>query len=38
LALVTHLLELLATFIGEALTLRLVQQVWSKAALKRETS
>lgn len=33
LALVGHLLELLATFIGEALTLRLVQQVWPKAAL-----
>lgn len=32
-ALVGHLLELLVTFIGEALTLRLVQQVWPKAAL-----
>lgn len=32
-ALVTHLLELLATFIGEALTLRLVQQIWPKTAL-----
>ena len=32
-ALVTHLLELLATFIGEALTLRLVQQIWPKIAL-----
>ena len=28
--LVTQLLELLATFIGEALTLRLVQQIWPK--------
>lgn len=33
LALVVHLLELLATFIGEALTLRLVQQVWPRAKL-----
>jgi hypothetical protein len=32
-ALVTHLLELLSTFIGEALTLRFVQQVWPEAAL-----
>lgn len=32
-ALLGHLLELLATFIGEALTLRLVQQVWPKVAL-----
>jgi hypothetical protein len=32
-ALVTHFLELLVTFIGEQLTLRLVQQVWPKAAL-----
>jgi hypothetical protein len=38
LALVTHLLELLATFIGEALTLRLVQQVWPKVALNPETT
>jgi hypothetical protein len=30
--LVTQLLELLATFIGEALTLRLVQNVWPNAA------
>lgn len=30
--LVTHLLELLATFIGEALTRRLVQQVWPSTA------
>ena len=33
LALVVHLLELLATFIGEALTLRLVQQVWPRVVL-----
>jgi hypothetical protein len=33
LALVASLLELLATFIGEALTLRLVQQVWPRVAL-----
>jgi len=32
-ALVVNLLELLVTFIGETLTLRLVQQVWPKAAL-----
>jgi hypothetical protein len=32
-ALVAQLLELLATFIGEALTLRLVQQKWPKIAL-----
>lgn len=32
-ALVTRLLELLATFIGEALTRRLVQQVWPKIPL-----
>ena len=38
LALVVHLLELLATFIGEALTLRLVQQVWPKATLQTEHS
>jgi len=31
--LVTRLLELLATLIGEALTLRLVQQIWQKTAL-----
>ena len=37
-ALVTHLLELLATFIGEALTLRLVQQVWPKTALGHSQS
>lgn len=29
--LVTHLLDLLATFIGEGLTLRLVQEVWPEA-------
>jgi hypothetical protein len=33
-ALVAHLLGLLATFIGEALTRRLVQQVWPKTALE----
>lgn len=38
LALVAHLLELLATFIGEALTLRLVQQVWPRAALNPGTA
>jgi hypothetical protein len=32
-ALVTHLLGLLTTFIGAALTLRLVQQVWPKTPL-----
>jgi hypothetical protein len=32
-ALVAQLLELLATFIGEALTLRIVQQTWPKTAL-----
>jgi hypothetical protein len=32
-ALVTHLLILLVTFIGEALTFRLVQEVWPKAAI-----
>lgn len=32
-ALVAQVLELLATFIGEALTLRLVQQIWPKTAL-----
>lgn len=32
-ALVTHVLELLETLVGEALTRRLVQQVWPKAAL-----
>lgn len=32
-ALVAHLLELLATFIGEALTRRLVQQIWPETAL-----
>ena len=31
-ALVAHLLQLLATFIGEALTLRLVHQVWPSTA------
>lgn len=36
--LVTHLLELLATLIGEALTLRLVQQTWPKTALDDPTS
>lgn len=34
LALVVHLLALLATFVGEALTLRLVQQVWPRLPLK----
>jgi hypothetical protein len=33
-ALVTQLLGLLVTFIGEALTLRLVQNVWPKLAIK----
>lgn len=33
-----HLLGLLVTFIGEALTLRLVQDVWPKAALKDSKS
>jgi hypothetical protein len=37
-ALVAHLLELLATFIGEALTRRLVQQIWPKAALEAPKS
>jgi hypothetical protein len=32
-ALVAQLLKLLATLIGEALTLRLVQQIWPKIAL-----
>lgn len=32
-ALVAQVLELLATFIGEALTWRLVQQIWPKLAL-----
>jgi hypothetical protein len=32
-ALVAHLLELLSTLIGDALTLRLVQQIWPKSAL-----
>ncbi len=32
-ALVTQVLELLATFIGEALTRRLVQQIWPNTAL-----
>lgn len=32
-ALVAQVLELLATFIGEALTQRLVQQIWPKTAL-----
>ncbi len=36
-ALVTHLLGLLATFIGEALTLRLVQQVWPTVASDPES-
>ncbi len=31
-ALVAHVLELLATFIGEALTRRLVQQIWPRTA------
>lgn len=38
LALVAHLLELLATFIGEALTLRLVQQVWPRVPLDPGTT
>lgn len=38
LALVAHLLDLLATFIGEALTLRLVQRIWPKAALDSKIS
>ena len=38
LALVDNLLALLATFIGETLTLRLVQQVWPKVELKAERS
>jgi len=33
-ALVVRLLGLLATFIGEALTLRLVQNIWPKLAFK----
>jgi hypothetical protein len=33
LALVTQLLVLLVTFVGETLTFRLVQEVWPKAAL-----
>lgn len=33
-AVVTQLLGLLVTFIGETLTLRLVQDVWPKAAIK----
>ncbi|MDF3059265.1 MAG: hypothetical protein K0R17_3480 [Rariglobus sp.] len=33
-ALIESLLALLVTFIGETLTLRLVQDVWPKAALK----
>jgi len=36
--LVTTLLELLVTFIGEALTLRLVSEVWPKAAVKDSKS
>jgi hypothetical protein len=32
-ALVAQVLELLATFIGEALTRRIVQQIWPKIAL-----
>jgi hypothetical protein len=38
LTLVVHLLELLATFIGEPLTVRLVQQVWPKARLNLKNS
>ncbi len=34
-ALVAHLLGLLATFIGEALTLRLVQNVWPKIVFEK---
>jgi hypothetical protein len=34
LALIAQVLELLGTFIGEALTLRLVKDIWPKAALK----
>jgi hypothetical protein len=36
-ALVHQLLQLLITFIGEALTLRLMQDVWPKAALEEVT-
>jgi hypothetical protein len=36
-ALVDQLLQLLITFIGEALTLRLMQEVWPKAALEEVT-
>ena len=38
LAVVVHLLNLLATFVGESLTLRLVQQVWPRAKLNSKTS
>jgi hypothetical protein len=37
-ALVGQVLELLATFIGEALTQRLVQQMWPRAALGESQS
>jgi hypothetical protein len=37
-ALVTQLLDLLNTFIGEALTVRLVHEVWPKVALKASKS
>ena len=37
-ALVTQVLELLATFIGEALTRRLVQQIWPKIAFDAPNS
>ena len=37
-ALVAHLLELLATFIGEALTRRLVQQTWPRTASDMPTT
>jgi len=37
-AVVTQLLGLLVTFVGEALTLRLLNDVWPKAALKDPNS
>lgn len=37
-AVVAQLLGLLVTFIGEALTLRLVQDVWPKAAISESNS
>ena len=36
--LVAKLLELLATFIGETLTLRLVHDIWPKAAIRASKS